>query len=331
MRRALFGVLLLIGITLAVKEGPCTISQPAHKFKCTSSGYFEVVQCIDDYCTCVDPRDGTEARHTRTISKTTQPECGMCHKEIVKVLDKKGNWFPQCNHKSGEYNREQCLKDDFCFCVDPKTGRRINSEVKKSSDINCSPHSFNDGDATYKPKNNYQEESPIGSPVCKLPKALGKMCSAAPSIRYYFDTETFECLAFRYNGCGGNDNNFDTQSECWSSCKLADFFSCSGLRKSARDFKGEHINCYAQPDSTKTQKCPAGYECINGPFTGLCCDKKNQDVFSRNYSPTCRKGKPVKVSSDGVDMVLLGKSCDDQFCPKKAECHQLEHFAHCCI
>lgn len=35
----------------------------------------------------------------------------------------------------------------------------------------------------YKPKNNYQEESPLASPICKLPKDNGTTCSAAPTVR----------------------------------------------------------------------------------------------------------------------------------------------------
>ncbi|CAD5231584.1 unnamed protein product [Bursaphelenchus xylophilus] len=324
--------LLLTSLAVLAKDGPCTMS--SHKLKCSSNGYFELTQCLDEYCVCVDIRDGTEARHTRTASKAITPECGLCHKELVKIVARNGNWFPQCNKRNGDYEREQCLKEDFCFCVDPKTGRRINAEVKKNTDLNCNPQKYNENDTVYKPKNNYQEESPIASPICKLPKAYGNTCVSAPSIRYYFDVETFECLAFRYNGCGGNENNFDTQSDCWSACKLADFFSCAGLRKSARDAKGDYINCGGPVmlSDTGSNKCPKGYECINGPFTGLCCDKKNQEVFSKNYSPTCRKGKVVTADSGGgLTMNLLGKSCKDNFCPKKAECHELDYFAHCCL
>lgn len=60
-------------------------------------------------------------------------------------------------------------------------------------------------------------------------------------------------------------------------------------------------------------------------------DPPSAEVFHANYAPVCKRGKPFKVDSEGgFDMVLLGRRCEDGFCPPGSSCHQLEHFAHCC-
>lgn len=100
----------------------------------------------------------------------------------------------------------------------------------------------------------HEQLIPIGSPICKMPKSMGEKCAVgsggpvAPkslkvgkslegiyfeisipyqfrdlySFQWYFDTNTFECLAFTYTGCGGNDNRFDSPAECWEKCKLGE-------------------------------------------------------------------------------------------------------------
>lgn len=37
--------------------------------------------------------------------------------------------------------------------------------------------------------------------------------------RYAFDSVSGECKPFRYGGCGGNGNNFATESDCKKRCK----------------------------------------------------------------------------------------------------------------
>ena len=48
--------------------------------------------------------------------------------------------------------------------------------------------------------------------ICKLQPETG-LCKAA-FTRYYYDADTECCKEFIYGGCGGNDNNFNTQQEC---------------------------------------------------------------------------------------------------------------------
>jgi hypothetical protein len=52
--------------------------------------------------------------------------------------------------------------------------------------------------------------------VCLLPKMTGPCQSA--SIRYYYDRDKKECQQFRYGGCNGNANNYETNEKCQSAC-----------------------------------------------------------------------------------------------------------------
>ena len=38
-------------------------------------------------------------------------------------------------------------------------------------------------------------------------------------LRWYFDTESGECLAFEYSGCLGNRNRFMAEEDCANACR----------------------------------------------------------------------------------------------------------------
>ncbi|PZC74553.1 hypothetical protein B5X24_HaOG207687 [Helicoverpa armigera] len=53
--------------------------------------------------------------------------------------------------------------------------------------------------------------------VCSLPPEEGNCFSYIP--QWYYDTLRDQCLQFVYTGCSGNDNRFETKSDCESRCK----------------------------------------------------------------------------------------------------------------
>jgi len=56
----------------------------------------------------------------------------------------------------------------------------------------------------------------VSSP-CEQEKAVGP-CRAKKS-RWHFNKVTQNCEQFQYSGCRGNDNNFETQTECQAECQ----------------------------------------------------------------------------------------------------------------
>ena len=48
-------------------------------------------------------------------------------------------------------------------------------------------------------------------------EAEAGMCRAMIP-RFYHDKNDGECKQFYYGGCGGNENNFETNEECEKSC-----------------------------------------------------------------------------------------------------------------
>lgn len=62
------------------------------------------------------------------------------------------------------------------------------------------------------------------NPACNLPAAVGD-CDAAIQ-RYYFNAKTRQCETFTWGGCGGNDNNFTTLSDCQAACPETPLPTC---------------------------------------------------------------------------------------------------------
>uniref|UniRef100_A0A1I8AGB8 Kunitz/Bovine pancreatic trypsin inhibitor domain protein n=1 Tax=Steinernema glaseri TaxID=37863 RepID=A0A1I8AGB8_9BILA len=302
------------------------------------SGYFELVQCFDDRCICVDPTTGHEATETVTDSPKVAPQCGMCHKKLAFLFfaPPPPNDVPQCHPKTGNFLSMQCLQSkNECFCVNTETGQEILGSRGQKGSVKCADVDFSIDSGKGISVNTDRKPlagHPVANEFCKLPKSIGSSCSGKPKrIQYYFDYETFECLAFQYQGCGGNANRYDTVDECWSKCKLPDFGTCSGNVGPFLEADGNPRICHSSEPGAAAKTCPPAYTCTMFAFMGLCCDKATQDMYLRNYRPTCPEGqKAHRVDLNGMPWTLIGKSCADNFCPSGSVCNKLEVFAHCC-
>ena len=52
-------------------------------------------------------------------------------------------------------------------------------------------------------------------------------CSSSYT-RFYYDESTQKCNTFSFSGCGGNGNNYETESDCTRRCVPAEPVTTSG-------------------------------------------------------------------------------------------------------
>ncbi|CAI5443949.1 unnamed protein product [Caenorhabditis angaria] len=154
---------------------------------------------------------------------------------------------------------------------------------------------------------------------CKASVDLGTACSQQkPILKYHFDSKTQTCLAFLYQGCGGNLNRFDSTGLCNRFCRPIDKFSCP-------------LGSPVVPGTSTcrdSSECGSTGYCKRGSHVGLCCQTAYRDKSHLEYNPKCPSGKSVyKIASS----TFLGKSCKSNHCPENATCIQGEYFATCCV
>uniref|UniRef100_A0A0M3IKJ4 BPTI/Kunitz inhibitor domain-containing protein n=1 Tax=Ascaris lumbricoides TaxID=6252 RepID=A0A0M3IKJ4_ASCLU len=86
------------------------------------------------------------------------------------------------------------------------------------------------------------------------------------------------CLAFKYNGCGGNRNRFDTIHQCEFRCIPQDYGWCALSKEAYKDSGGQTRICFKR-NLNNTQECPQGYACKMLAFFGVCCPKRTEGLF----------------------------------------------------
>ncbi|GFS71683.1 papilin [Nephila pilipes] len=94
--------------------------------------------------------------------------------------------------------------------------------------------------------------------VCFLPKVIGNCRALIP--KYFFNKRTGKCEEFKYGGCDGNDNNFNTKEECEK--------KCSKHEDSEGEFKCLTDELYRNP-----KNCSTYIQCSNGIAHIMPCPK----------------------------------------------------------
>ncbi|XP_056613650.1 kunitz-type protease inhibitor 2 [Triplophysa dalaica] len=96
-----------------------------------------------------------------------------------------------------------CIKDGVDVCVlTPSTQFKVYRKIDSAGDV----LNQNDDDV----------RSAFTTDDCRLPSVVGKCRAAFP--RFYYNVTSQTCQQFVYGGCGGNNNNFETQEACETAC-----------------------------------------------------------------------------------------------------------------
>ncbi|CAB3398469.1 unnamed protein product [Caenorhabditis bovis] len=353
-------VMLAVGV-LCEKDYECKYGVNNDRFKCNEVGLYKKIQCRMNSCFCVSPLQGTIAFDTRTNSNTTIPKCGKCLDDVEKMFEKgvpENNTFvPTCDIVLGDYEPLQCdMTKDRCYCVNPKTGVAIKGTEKKlqfDSTMKCNGIEYFVKDGGLSIFRASAESRRSRFTRCKGDVDMGTTCGGnASAIQYFFDVDTQKCYPFKYNGCGGNKNRFNTRSDCTRRCMLMDHAPCALHSSPARRNDGFLFKCEDKangpmspenkpkisrkpinepklPKMNADGTCPAGYICQGGIFNSMCCDAKLDEYVNSQYSPKCPKGQSLYTSGD-FNSAVLGKSCSHQFCPYNYKCYTNDLFAYCC-
>ena len=157
---------------------------------CAGNGnrFFSKSSCQD---ICVTKTSASTSPTTKITTTTTLSKASTCDKPSKSTCDGKNATFYSYNK-----TKDKCEKDTGCS-ADTGNGR---FKTKTLCENLC--------------KTGQQKLEPG---QCLLPPTEGP-CGGALR-RYFYDVEEGKCLEFRYGGCHGNVNNFESKKDCEFACK----------------------------------------------------------------------------------------------------------------
>ncbi|XP_037499042.1 carboxypeptidase inhibitor SmCI [Rhipicephalus sanguineus] len=131
---------------------------------------------------------------------------------------------------------------------------------------------------------NHIQENLQPSEVCSQRKVVGK-CRAA-FTRWYFSMVKGACEQFVYGGCGANQNNFHSQTECEAFCQefLKDRCRQPIIPASEKPCKHE-VKEYRFGYNQRTEKCEKF-------LSSTCKENKNNFVTRKKCLEICAKQSP---------------------------------------
>uniref|UniRef100_A0A914W4H0 BPTI/Kunitz inhibitor domain-containing protein n=1 Tax=Plectus sambesii TaxID=2011161 RepID=A0A914W4H0_9BILA len=123
-----------------------------------------------------------------------------------------------CKEKWPKYYFDSASKSCSPFVYGGCMGNNNNFDTESDCQLACAPLlAPNDVSAAAKPTTTEPPTTAAdSSAICLEPLAKGS-CRGL-EWKYYFDSVSKSCTLFEYSGCGGNENNFMTESDCQLAC-----------------------------------------------------------------------------------------------------------------
>ncbi|CAP28376.1 Protein CBG08650 [Caenorhabditis briggsae] len=162
-------------------------------------------------------------------------------------------------------------------------------------------------------------------------------CSKESSIRFYYDPSMDKCLAFRFSGCGGNENSFTREYDCHRECYDPDRMHCPGNTTATLTTAGTTHPCGSGENKKGLPTCVSTAEQLtfcNPTGPGICCRTEVRYLYTNDSSPSghgCPGGEEMgmKYLQDGK--APLAKNCSrEDFCPKGYTCTKGNYYSYCC-
>nr|XP_040566886.1 papilin-like isoform X2 [Lepeophtheirus salmonis] len=142
-------------------------------------------------------------------SKTFTPSRNVI--DVCHLPKKAGNCYNKLRRYYFDSYSGKCLKFIYTGCG----GNQNNFKTLYMCKNHCKNRHYTVNIPLVKRKHLPSSRDVIN--VCRLSKETGHCYDKL--WRYYYDSYSGKCIRFTYTGCGGNQNNFKTISECKSYCK----------------------------------------------------------------------------------------------------------------
>ncbi|XP_046586729.1 papilin isoform X8 [Neodiprion lecontei] len=164
--------------------------------------------------------------------------------------------------------------------------------------------------------------------ICLEPVNSGYYGGSGHYKRFYYDDERLDCIAFIYQGSGGNLNRFKSRESCLKTCSKTNEVgpefkypedSCINAQKECNEIRCQY-GMVARVDEQNCERC----SCVD-PCLPVKCQEGSKCVItsvlrgeSAVYQGTC-ESLPTVTKPGMCPAVVNGASCQEE-CDSDAEC-----------